>query len=423
MALTNPFINTFSSFDANVGTNIYMCVLGGSAITHYSFSLYDNYGSQVPFYTSERFKVDDDIAGVTIRTFDIQLLAQIGNIQNNENYKISATTYIIENDTILEQREGQTTLFSCYVKPSIKLSYKNNDNYIDLPTDDSQIILPFSINDFKLTFNKVDNNSVARPNKGKITLYGTTDSGARELITESETLYSFSFDGILNYETTTKIGGMVINVDGEGNLLPYGERMYESYEIDYACTTIDNVEINETIKNVNCYYPVITNSSFVHVNNLCNDGVVEINCDVRSLMGVSNVVPKYIDGQELDLRSQSYGGTEAFVVWAQQFAFNQPYTLKMWVKNLQSGDVCKLTYSKDVNKYIKIKYNIESVDNDIYGYLSLESSFGTSNENIQMHPYYVETDRILVADLMGKSVYVAIQQQDGLFDLEFKIIN
>ena len=78
MALTMPFINTLPAFDANIGLQTNIFVLGGDAITAYQFLIYDQSEPDTVLYSSAKYPVTNDIANKTIRSFPIQLTPSMG---------------------------------------------------------------------------------------------------------------------------------------------------------------------------------------------------------------------------------------------------------------------------------------------------------------------------------------------------------
>ena len=77
MALTKPFINTISAFDAQNGITININVLGGDAITAYSFNIMKSDGTLL-FAPSQKINVNNDIADGTIRIFPITINKNMG---------------------------------------------------------------------------------------------------------------------------------------------------------------------------------------------------------------------------------------------------------------------------------------------------------------------------------------------------------
>ena len=85
--------------------------------------------------------------------------------------------------------------------------------------------------------------------------------------------------------------------------------------------------------------------------------------------------------------------------------------------------------STNIDKYIKLNYVHEDVyDNDTqqttnYTYISLEC--GQSNSNgVPMFPYYIESQRIATSLINSStSLFIGVQQQGNLFDIDFEILS
>jgi hypothetical protein len=180
-----------------------------------------------------------------------------------------------------------------------------------------------------------------------------------------------------------------------------------------------------------CGYNAVNSSSIFKVTNLCDKGQIEIVCTATSRAGKSNITPLenliYINNDELDLNTATYG-ENAYVFWEKYFTTGQPYTLRIWGRNFEVGEIASLYLTTDNGRYVSIKYNEEDVyDEDTstwsnYTYISLES--GRNDANGQpMFPYYIESERILTSTITSSTdLFVGIQAQNGLFDISFQII-
>lgn len=431
MALTAPFINTMPAFDATIGITININILGGDAISGYQFLLLENNGTEVPFYSSPIFQPSNDIAGVSIRSYAITIPANIsGNnefgqkviVSNNNQYRIQAKTYNASGESII----GNDTIFYCYKTPATKLQVLKSEevsaDYFDLKNGET---IPSSQPSLKFTFSPNDLLSIAEPNILTVSLYGMKN-GHKTYISTSGEIYNFEYDLINNveyYTTQFKLSGFSINVniDGNGIITPKSDSAYDSYIIEYSIRTIENMVVEETFTDLNCYYVAIQNSPFLTANNLCDKGVISLTCSgLTSFNGTSNPTPPmYINNEEIDLTA-----TSSWAKWENLFSLNQPYTLGLWARNIKKGVVVSMTTSGYIYKYIKLKYNIETSNEGIYySFISLESGRNDNYGNT-MFPYYIESEHIQTSLINEDTkLFIGLQQQGDLFDIHLEIIN
>lgn len=421
MALTKPFINSIPAFDANLGTTINLSVLGGDAITGYAFVIFDS-SNNVVYSTPEIIDVIGDVESENIREFPISITSQMG-LMNNKTYTIRPTTY---HGALSQVGTGIT--FACYTKPIIRLytssKTTNPGTYEELHSGDTLNSVSPSL---RVTFSANDLNSTAQPNVLQVRIYGVNDYGDQDILFDSGDIYSFSYNNTTRLYSTELAGkGLSVNVDFEGKLLPLANRIYSNFAFEVNCKTIENMPINEMtidtesgteqvtqIIGVNCYYSTISNSPNLVVNNLCDSGRVQIISKFTDIKGTSNPYPpRYIDNSAVDITNPG-----EWVKWADAFSVNIPYTIRLWVSNLQQGELLRLQGNEQ--KYVSLKYNIE----DNYSFVSLEAGEVLSIDNVEFsHPYYIESQRILTQSITeNTSLFIGIQAQGGLYDLDFEI--
>lgn len=432
MALTNPFINTIPNFDATQGITINLNVLGGDAINGYGFKIYNDDGSLTPIYTSGNIGVQNDVASVSVRSFSFSIPTTIG-LLNNRSYKIEPFTYQTENGAIVSTVTGQQVLFSCYATPTYKLQYLNSNNvYVDLQDG---TMFTSTQQQFLIIFNTNDLSSLLVPNYANVVLYGVDESGNQNLIKEYTPVYNFeqNQNNLSMWSVEIDISDFSRTMDADGNPLSPAERAYASFSLSLRVVPIGHFSPNETItyKNLGCGYNAVNSSSIFRVTNLCDKGQIEIVCTATSREGKSNITPLenliYIDNDELDLNTATYG-ENAYAFWEKYFTTGQPYTLRIWGRNFEVGEIASLYLTTDNGRYVSIKYNEEDVyDEDTstwsnYTYISLES--GRNDANGQpMFPYYIESERILTSTITSSTdLFVGIQAQNGLFDISFQKI-
>lgn len=422
MALTLPFINSISAFDATKGTTINLNVLGGDAITGYQFFIYNVNDDSLPIYSSANIAVQNDIAGESIRTFPIQLNQSLG-IMNNNSYKIQ--TRIFNNTDSLY---GNFTDFLCYATPDIILQYKTlietEPTFVDL---EENSVIPSSTIQMQALFYPQEINSKAQPNYLNVKLYGV-QGGQQVYIGETGNLYNFSssLDGDQEiYTTSFDLSGFSINLDknNQGSYIPKADSLYSSFIVGYECMTIEGMLIQGEISSIDCFYNVLLHSPYLKLQNLCNKGVIQITCEgLTSLQGTSNPPEDdltFIDGQELDLTES---GT--WVQWQRYFSLQQPYTVRIWARDLQDGVILNMTSTTNSGAYItltKESANLWDEDSDDYvdyTYISLKSGLSEG------FPYYLESDKIETSEIDSSTkLFICLQAQDGLFELSLDIIN
>lgn len=428
MALTLPFINSISAFDATKGTTINLNVLGGDAITGYQFFIYSSGNDNVPIYSSSNIAVQNDVAGESIRSFPIQLNQTLG-LTNNGTYKIQARIY---NNT--DSIYGNYTDFQCYVQPQIVLQFQDfSGQSLEFIGMDNESLVRASTIQMRTIFNPQDINSPARPNVVKITLYGI-QNGQRVYIGDTGNIYSFSYSLVkneetgkneINYTANFNLGGFSINVNevAPDEYEPKTDSLYSSFIVGYECTTIEGMTIDGEFKNINCFYNVLLHSPYLKVQNLCDKGVIQITCDgLTSLIGTSNPPESelvFIDGKELDLTN-----SEAWVQWQKYFSLQQPYTVRIWARDLQDGVILNMTSTDNSGAYITLKketrkiWDAESSKFVENLFISLESGF------VNSYPYYIETEG-LKTSLFDKNtqLFICIQSQNGLFNLTSRVLS
>lgn len=423
MALTKPFINTISAFDAQNGITINLNVLGGDAITGYSFNIMKSDGTLL-FTPPQKISVNNDIADGTIRTFPITINKNMG-IENNQSYMIEPITY--ETGTTTGQK-GQATNFACYVTPSVSIYYYDIQNGQTgyFPFVNNSVVGTATPN-IKIQFNPNDLNSIAEPNVANVYVYGVSGN-SRNLIYSSENLYNFSHDISTDlYEITTDLADFTININEDGT--PLMNRLYDSFEVEWSLRTIENFQpmLQGLITGIKCYYETLNNSPYLVINNLCSEGRIEINSKLTSYEGTSNPTPPiYINNKEVDLKESG-----SWVQWSKYFLLEQPYTFRLWGRNFNVGQIADLYYSTDSSRHIILKYNQEDVYDETtqtttnYTFISLASGqIKTIDNNEYFHPYYIESERIPTNTITNTTkLIINVQEQNELFDISFQILN
>jgi len=394
MALTQPFINTISAFDALIGTTIDLNILGGDAITSYQFFIYDNLTNNL-IYTSSEISISDDVASISVRTFPMLIGAGLGGIVNNGAYKISVQTF---NLTISSSISDQV-IFNCYITPSIKMQQFLVDEYVDIENYD---IVTSDKPSIQLVFDANDLNSIATLNYAQITLYGVKD-GDISLINTGEYIYNSPYQ--------QEVEGFSRTIDSNGDLLV--NRKYDTFMLEVYAYTIENFEIHQAVTGLSCQYTIIENSPYINVYNLCDEGLIKITSTLTSYQGTSNPTPPtYIDEEEIDLT-----GNGTWAKWQNFFNLQQPYTYRLWARAFNVGIISTLISNATGNS-IQISYNDDGVDT----YISL--SYTQLNYlGEQMYPYYIESDKIDSSLIDENTVlFIGIQQNGNLFNLYFQII-
>lgn len=430
MALTNPFINTIPNFDATQGVTINLNVLGGDAINGYGYKIYNDDGSTTPIFTSTMIAVSTDVASVSVRSFPINITSATG-IQNNRSYKIEPFTQTTQNGNTFTAT-GQQVLFSCYVTPTSKLQYLNNNNvYVDLQDGTT---FSSTQQQFLVIFQTNDLSSQLVPNSANIILYGIDDNGNQNLVKEYTPVYNFvqNQNNQTMWDVEINVPDFTRTKDANGNLLSSAERIYASFSLSLRVDVVGDFSPNDIVlyQNLGCGYDAVNNSSVLTVTNLCQKGQIEIVCSATNREGKSNINTNslvYINSTELDLNTATYG-QNAYVLWERYFTIGEPYTLRIWGRNFEVGEIASLYLTTDSGRYVSIKYNEEDIyDSDTqtwsnYTYVSLES--GRNDINGQpMPPYYIESQKILTSTILSTTnLFIGIQENNGLFAINFQTI-
>lgn len=409
MSLTVPFINTIPAINASISQDniVNVNILGGDAITRYWYYIYNQNDYNTPIYTSQIFNVTNDVANGSIRSYPMTINPVVCNMQNNNSYLICCEVSN-NSDSIVSNYQN----IICYNTPNIQLKYINSlGNLVPLTQNST---LSYQIAELSIYYDNNDLNSPAEPNSCQVILYGIDFSGNKNLITELNNIYNFDYDN--NNQIYTKdieLKGFIINVDNNGNYLTINETPYQYYEIKLILSTIENMVIERTYTKINCFYNVLLNSNKVILNNLCQKGSVEIDVKLTSIKGTSNVPLSYIGSEEVNLTNSNN-----WAKWQEVFILSQPYTIRIWGRNFNIGTILESTNTIYMGKYLKINYN----QDNSYTFISLECGESLDN-GTPMFPYYIESQRILTSSINeNTNLFIGIQQQNNMFDIDFEII-
>lgn len=416
MTLVSPFINSVRAFDAEQGTTINLSVLGGDAITKYKFLLYYNDGSTSPFYNSGWIDVQNDSASETIRNFPITLNYAIQGIRNNNSYKIEP---YIANDDFQQGLVGQQTLFQCYQKPNILLKYRTTADAVAVY---NEVIDGTTFHLSEVHFRLIvapQLNSGITPNTINTTLYGVDHSGHKHLLTTTGSLYNFSVDSTSgNQYIDFSLGGLSVNVDSNGNKVSAQESLYSYFELETLFSAVDGMETTLVVTNLNCHYDIVDNPSAFNVINVCENGCVQLRYALTNLQATSNPIePLFLNHSEVDLTD-----TNAWAQWQRYFTLNQPFTIRLWGRAFNKGNILTLSSTTVAGNYINVKYDTEINDGVEYSFVSLEAGQASPTGDL-FFPYYIESERIQTSNIMPTSnLFVGIQRHNNLFNIEFQIL-
>lgn len=271
MALTKPFFNTIPAFDATLGTSIQFCVLGGDAITEYTYKIFENIsGAQVPVDTLLNLTmtraVSDDVPSSAIRTFSIPIEANA--LQNNYSYKIVVST----SDGTESSVDSEYQIFSCCIRPTLSLYRYINNSFVAL-SNNTSIGPAIGVKVFPvISYN--DSSSTASISRGKVSAYGVKPNGEIVLLDEKE----------LNFEDITTLSDLDFNsnyVILEGLENNYQE--FSTYNIVYNGITTDNMSLSVTYTGLTDSVS-ITNSAATNIlklTNNCDTGFIALEIDLE----------------------------------------------------------------------------------------------------------------------------------------------
>lgn len=274
MALTQPFINNIPSFDARVGTAISLNVLGGDAITSFTYFIYDNETNE-PIILDELNGntfiteiVANDSVSESIRSFSFEIPA--GILRNATTYRITAYTRNDEEQSI----NSSYQLFTCYRARTISISYEKPNpsgaGYIyetlrsGVTITAPQIYIRYAISNYPSPISW----GVAR-------LYGVKNDGSKELVYETEKLHQ--------PQQTLMMTSYI------KNFYPTNQGLYDSYTVVAYAVTVDNTEVETEIDGILCDYNIVSGESdLLKVENMCNLGIVNICVDLTTFADAYN---------------------------------------------------------------------------------------------------------------------------------------
>ena len=268
MALTQPFFNTINAFDATASNTIYLNVLGGDAITSISFSVYENNSGSVVYQGVK--SVGGDVASSTIRSFALTIPANA--LQNNFNYKITATTSNVSDTS----QASEYQIFACYVTPSFSIRYYNGSNMVNLS---NAYTIPSSSLTTYVGFLANDGSSPALLRKGTYNFYGITQQNASVLITSYEINGANVTIGAPTQTTdySQAVVGFAPTEDSGGSPLTTSE--YKSYTIELEGETTDGMAFSTSISGIGCYYATSSAGDVLSLENNGQKGYITVTVD------------------------------------------------------------------------------------------------------------------------------------------------
>jgi uncharacterized repeat protein (TIGR02543 family) len=447
MALIKPFFNTINAFDATQAndSNLVLSILGGDAITSYTYTIYDN-DTNLPIVGLENINiaVADDKESESIRTFNISIIANA--LENNKTYSISAYTSNIYGNS---PRSTQS-LFVCYLQPTFIVNITTGGATSEISSSTIVRGQYATINPVFDT-NDIIGNSPATLNYAQIYVYGNDSFSNEYEVYTSELLYGNDI-----FETVT---GFTPTLQSDLTT-PAVDRIYESYSLIVKGMTNDGFEFtSEKVIGFNCYYAILANSPFLTVRNLPNEGLIQIDSILEDYSGILsptatifnidttynigdivlyenvyyicilesiNNLPTdttyfttlYILGNEINL---TYNNN---VTWENYFNIIQPFTYSVWGRKFSDGQEITRLFNNSTNSYCVLKYNIRNNGSGEpeYVYISLEVYRYDYLGNL-MFPYYIESDTLLYSEVSDSTyLFVGIQESDSLFDMSLQIV-
>ena len=262
LALTKPFFNAIPAFDATSISIIQFNVLGGDAITSFTYQIYEN-ASNAQILPTRTVAVSNDVATESVRTFSFSIEANA--LQNNYTYKIVVTTANATETSL----QSESQIFSCYARPSLYLGYYENSQMNTLV---SATIIPSPSFNIYVGFQKNDANSPALFRSGTLTLYGTTQQGETKELGDWELNSSDVTIGTPSSSTDPfkTVQYFEPNVDSLGTAV--NTALYKSYAISAVGQTVDGTSFTTQIGDLKCYYATSA-GTFSAANNCANGAV------------------------------------------------------------------------------------------------------------------------------------------------------
>ena len=243
MALSVPFINSIPAIDASKTNTIIVNVLGGDAITKFTYIIKNSNGVTV---ASNTVAVFGDRISETIRSFSFRLASY--TLSNNNNYTITAYTETTINGEEYKSAESNLALIVCYATPSFDFKYNNGTEYVSVPIAYTVLSPELRV---QIDFKTNDELSSAVLNTANLKLLGVKEDGKNELIFEGDTLY------VAPLQQTVK------------NFSPTTNGIYKSFTLVATGTTVDGMVFESQVDNLKCSYAVAdTTKKILNVENI-----------------------------------------------------------------------------------------------------------------------------------------------------------
>ena len=286
MALTQPFFNSISAFDATNSRNLYLNVLGGDAITRINYNIYENISGNL-VYSGFR-TVTGDTTSQSIRSFPITLQANV--LQNNYEYKITATTQ----NSSSTSSASEYQVFACYVAPSFAIMRYDGSNMQNIT---SSYVVPSTALTTYIGFLKNDASSPAVLRSATYNLLGVNSLGNSALIMSGTAKGS---EVTIGAPTTTtdfnvSLSSFAPTQDSLGNDL--ADAPFESYTIEISGETVDGMNFQTQVTGLECYYSTSSADNALTLTNKCSNGA--INIDVNYTDDISDVVSYALQYKEI----------------------------------------------------------------------------------------------------------------------------
>ena len=297
MSMVKPIALNKNAFDSTNSEVFYFNVNGGNQVVKNKITIRNN-STNVTVYTN------------TVESYQFQQTIPSNTLTNGTYYNYYFNTYDINNN---ESENSNVIGFYCYSKPILTFT-----NLVDGQTIENASYI------FNFQYNQIEGELL---DFIKINLY----SSSNQLINSSQNLYSTSNPPISFFH---EFSGMENNT---------------TYKVQVQGVTINGTILTSDLISFNVIYnsPILYSNSNLLLENKCNDGYVQINSNIITIDGKSNVSQlNYIDNSMVDIRFPN-----DYILWDKGYNIQKDFILSIWMKPTWIYKFCEMFNSTMANGY------------------------------------------------------------------------
>lgn len=302
MSMTKPIALSVNAFDSTNSSVLKFVSNGGNQVVKNKITIRLNSDNSV-VYTN------------TIESFKFEQIIPPNTLTNGNYYNFYFNTYDKDDN---ESENSNIISFYCYTSPTFKIT--------NIPLNN---IINYSNFIFQATYSQEQEELVYFY---KFILY----DGNKNIIFESKELYNSS---IPPFNVSYEINGL----DDD-----------KSYKIEAIAYTINGTYVTSGVYDfsVNYFYPSIY--SILDLNNVCEDGYIEITNNMILIDGESNPDPiTYLDETKVDLKANGN-----YVKWEKGYVLKNDFLVRGFIYNANVGENIKILIMKNSSKNDYIVLNV-----------------------------------------------------------------